>query len=255
MTDKNIPLIIAEDEDIAHWSAWSRMSEQSKKMLEQAEIIKKLIWLIEDDDLRAFTYFILSQSHPTFWSIPSSSSGKYHPEYENGDGGLIRHIKVVMALALNAMRRFGYSHEYQSDANQNAKMRDIIAFAVITHDWGKNGHPLKDWGKFTTKTHGEDTAKIIEEELLPKFIKFFPEIKNQEELKDMVQQACFSIQHHYGIWSKEKLRPSDEKLNDIARIVHEADYYSSRKIFASIDNEEIEKTYAENSPAYVKRCT
>lgn len=252
---KTIPPIIAEDEDIAGWKAWSKMSEKSCQMLAEAEKIKKLIWLIEDDDLRGFTYFILSQSHPTFWEMPSSSSGKYHPEWENGKEGLIRHIKAVMALALSSLRRYGYSIESPGDADENAKTRDILAFAVLTHDWGKNGHPTNNWGKHTTKTHGEDAAKIIKEEMLPKFIKFFPEIKNKDELEDMVSKACFAIQHHYGVWSKDKLKPTDPELTVEAKILQEADYYSSRKIIKDVDWDEIEKIYAENSPANLFRVS
>lgn len=252
---RKIPPIIAEDTDIADWAAWGKMSENSWKMLEKAEQIKKLIWLIEDDDLRAFTYFILSQSHPTFWDIPSSSSGKYHPEWENGNGGLIRHIKAVMALALASMRRYGYSPETPSDADENAKIRDILAFAVLTHDWGKNGHPAKNWGKHTTKTHGEDTAQVIKEEMLPKFIKFFPEIKDIDGLEEMVSQGSFATENHYQIWSKAKMKPNDERLTDIARILAETDFHSSRKIIKDIDWDEVEKIYAENSPAIVKRIT
>jgi len=252
---QKIPPLIAEDEDIAGWKAWNKMSEKSWAMLKKAEQIKKLIWLIEDDDLRSFTYFILSQSHPTFWEIPSSSSGKYHPDWENGEGGLIRHIRAVMAFAMSALRRYGYSYETVSDADENAKVRDILAFAVLTHDWGKNGHPAKNWGKYTTKTHGEDASKIIKEEMLPKFIKFFPEIKNREELEDMVNKACFAVEHHYGVWSKAKFKPTDERLTDIARILQEADYYSSRKVIKDIAWDEIETIYAENSPANIFRVT
>ena len=254
MSEENkIPFIIEEDEDISSWSAWKRMSGKSHEMLVKAEQIKEFIWMIEDDDLRAFTYFVLSQSHPDFWVIPASSSGKYHPVWENGEGGLIRHIKAGMALAMSGLRRYGYSYETVGDANMNAKIRDIIAFSVLLHDWGKNGDPNKNWGKYTTKTHGEDTANLIQKDLLPKFIKFFPEIKNTEELTDMVEQGCFAIANHYGIWSKEKMKPNDEKMTDVARILQEADYYSSRKFISSVDEKEIKEVLKQNSPYMIKR--
>ena len=249
----SLPNIIQEDKDIAHWEAWNKMSDQRREMLEKTEQIKEFIWMIENDDLRAFTYFIFSQSHPSMWEIPSSSSGKYHPEWENGEGGLIRHIKAVFALCMTALRRYGYSHESPGDANINAEMRDILAFSALLHDWGKNGDPNTNWGKHTTKTHGEDTAKLIKEELLPKFIKLFPEINNKEELENLVDKSCFAIQHHYGVWSKEKIKPDDEKLTNAARILQESDYYSSRKIFSSVDEEEIKKICADNSPVVIKR--
>ena len=71
-----LPKIIATDTDIAEWEAWGKMSEQSREMLKEAECIEDLIAMIEHDDLRAFTYFMISQCHPDFWIIPSSSSGE-----------------------------------------------------------------------------------------------------------------------------------------------------------------------------------
>ena len=36
---------------------------------------------------------------PDYWfTIPASSTGKYHPEYALGDGGLLRHSKAAMRI-------------------------------------------------------------------------------------------------------------------------------------------------------------
>ena len=34
-----------------------------------------------------------------FFEIPASSTGKYHPSYALGDGGLVRHVKVAVRIA------------------------------------------------------------------------------------------------------------------------------------------------------------
>ena len=34
-----------------------------------------------------------------FFEVPASSTGKYHPEFALGDGGLIRHTKVAVRIA------------------------------------------------------------------------------------------------------------------------------------------------------------
>jgi hypothetical protein len=254
LTIEELPKILREDTDIVHWAGWLHMSESSQKMLVEAEVIDDLISLIEDDDLRGFTYFLLSQAHPDFWIIPSSSSGKYHPAWENGKGGLIRHIKGVGAFALSSMRRYGYGCDVPGmDPNNIAGMRDMLIFSVLLHDWGKNGHPKTGWGKHTTKTHGEDTAKIIEEEMLPKFLKIFPEIKNQEYLTEMVKQATVAISEHYALWSTKKIRPTDPTISDLSKILAEGDYMASRKFVKEIDIEAMKMIFAENSPMYVKR--
>ena len=34
-----------------------------------------------------------------FFEIPASSTGKYHPNYALGEGGLVRHTKVAVRIA------------------------------------------------------------------------------------------------------------------------------------------------------------
>ena len=34
-----------------------------------------------------------------FFEVPASSTGKYHPEYALGDGGLLRHSKAAARIA------------------------------------------------------------------------------------------------------------------------------------------------------------
>ena len=41
-----------------------------------------------------------------FFSVPASSTGKYHPKFSSGDGGLVRHTKAAVRIAyelLNSM--------------------------------------------------------------------------------------------------------------------------------------------------------
>lgn len=249
-----LPKIIATDTDIAGWKAWGKMPEQNKEMLEKAECIEDIIAMIEHDDLRAFTYYVISQCHPDFWIIPSSSTGKYHPDWENGNGGLIRHIRAVTTYAISGLRRYGYGCDYTGmDPNDSAEARDIIVCAALLHDWGKNGNPPEKWGRHTTKTHGEDTANYIKEKMFPKFIKMFKEVKDVDGLKKMLKEVCIAIYHHYGIWSKEKLSPSSNKLTNFAKILQEADYYSSREYSKGIEEIKGMKVLAEHGPGVMKR--
>ena len=41
------------------------------------------------------------------WTIPASSSGKYHPESDLGTGGLIRHMMSVAKIADEILRTRG----------------------------------------------------------------------------------------------------------------------------------------------------
>ena len=39
-----------------------------------------------------------------FWEIGASSTGKYHPAFSQGEGGLVRHTKAVVAFANELLR-------------------------------------------------------------------------------------------------------------------------------------------------------
>ena len=61
------------------------------------ENFKNELELIKDEKLRAFTEFYLSNRVPSyFWEIGASASGKYHPPFSQGNGGLVRHTKAVV---------------------------------------------------------------------------------------------------------------------------------------------------------------
>ena len=47
---------------------------------------------IQNDLLRNIVIDVLDNSPECIVHIPASSSGKYHPKYSLGEGGLMRHI-------------------------------------------------------------------------------------------------------------------------------------------------------------------
>ena len=76
-----------------------------------------------------------------FFEVPASSTGKYHPEFSLGDGGLVRHTKFAVRIA----------HELYSDEsvtgtfNQNEK--DLMIFALVLHDGLKSGLIKEEYTK------------------------------------------------------------------------------------------------------------
>ena len=55
--------------------------------------------MICNEDIKRLVRIVLDKAPEHFWTIPASSTGKYHPEYASGDGGLIRHTKAVVRVA------------------------------------------------------------------------------------------------------------------------------------------------------------
>ena len=67
-----------------------------------------------------------------FFKIPASSTGKYHPSFTLGDGGLVRHTKAAVKLAYTLL---------QSKTTNNFSLdeKDLIIISLILHDSFKLG--------------------------------------------------------------------------------------------------------------------
>jgi hypothetical protein len=93
---------------------------------EEALILKPLIDeinLITDDGIRSFVRSILIRA-TSFWTIPSSFSGKYHPSDEHNQGGNMLHTKRVV----RASKVIGDSYSLSSEE------RDLVYAACLLHD-------------------------------------------------------------------------------------------------------------------------
>lgn len=101
-----------------------------------AECAKKMIELLPD----------------YFFSIPASSTGKYHPEFAQGDGGLVRHIKVAVRMCYELSNNNSIGHSFKSDE------KDLMLIALIMHDGAKSGIPKE---KYTRVDHPLIISKLI----------------------------------------------------------------------------------------------
>ena len=68
-------------------------------MPSKKEYFLKEIPLIQTDNIRQFLEYCIANLPDYFFHVAASSSGKYHPEYALGDGGLLRHTKAAVWIA------------------------------------------------------------------------------------------------------------------------------------------------------------
>lgn len=182
--------------------------------LENHEIFTEELNQISDEKLRSFVTYCLDNAPKYFYHIPASSSGKYHPKQDLGEGGLVRHTKAVVKVGLDLLG----CEQFVEDNNYN---RDIVISAGLLHDLLKSG---------TT-----DTGHTIFEH--PKLaVKFIGEcMNNYKNKKDLQIPIMYSIircvERHMGKWNTNKER--NQKLykpeTPIEKLVHLADYIASRK--------------------------
>lgn len=196
--------------------------ELSEGAKESIRLIQAEAEKIISEDIKDFTYSVLSETDPSFWTSPASSTGKYHPEEDNGEGGLVRHVVKAVAVGL----------AYADRAKFSPRERDIMLSAILLHDTCKGGVIWS--GKGTDYTHGFIAAKWLE---------------NKFEMDDLMakQEIANAVRYHMAPWcyavdpfvdrtySKQEMQ---DNLNEIARAmfpskiekaVQEADYWSSRK--------------------------
>ena len=177
-------------------------------------MFEELLDTFENPDIKEFAE---RKCIPTicdyFWTVPASSTGKYHPTYSLGDGGLMRHTIALVKL-LNHM--FGV----ESIANQfTSRERDLLRIAGIMHDTRKSGsqedYEKSKWTKFD---HPLQAASVI---------------RGLDGLsKDERELIAHAIESHMGQWSTDKRYPDVElpKPRDKYQIIlHLADYLASRK--------------------------
>ena len=174
----------------------------------KSEFFTREINLIVSEDLRMFCKTYLEDYVPNyFWEIGASSSGKFHPAFSQGVGGLVRHTKAVVMFAEELLRMSSYA--YMKD-----EFKDYVILACIVHDTVKYG--MAEFDKAEYKNHAANAATLVD--------------LAWGEYFDMVpahpsEFILSAIRSHMGQWTTEK---EDRPFTNIDRCVHMADYMASR---------------------------
>lgn len=164
--------------------------------------LEKEIELINDKEVRDLVKKCIEVAPEYFWKIPSSSTGKYHPEDERGESGEVLHTRRVVKISNDLCRNFGV---VSSD-------RDCVLAAAIMHDFMKNGYP--DMQERTVPGHGALWINLIDK------------IMTQNETVDsqIVKTIGYLIGIHMGKWDMPFFIATDI----MGIIIQIADYISSR---------------------------
>ena len=83
-----------------------------------------------DKDLKELATELIANADDYFFTVPASSSGKYHPPFDLGCGGLVRHTRCVAFMAMSIAE----SH------CMSTLDRDSLIVAAIAHDIKKQGN-------------------------------------------------------------------------------------------------------------------
>lgn len=172
--------------------------------MKNIKFFEREIELIQSEDLRMLVKGYLEDYVPDyFWEIGASSSGKYHPAFSQGVGGLVRHTKAVVMFAEELLRMSSYA--YMKD-----EYKDYVIVACIIHDTCKYGKT--EYNKDEYSNHAKNASSLFQEYCIEH--DYFP--------SEFLLNAVVA---HMGQWTEDK---EDRPFTSVDRCVHLADYMASR---------------------------
>lgn len=174
--------------------------------MKKIEHFERELNLIKDEELREIVSDYMEERVPDyFYKIGASSSGKYHPKFSQGDGGLVRHTKAVVMFVEELLRMSSYAY-------MKEEYKDYVIAACIVHDTCKYGFE-KEIDTSYYKDHASNASYSFNMFCLE--CNYYP--------SELLLNA---IKSHMGQWSTNK---EDRPFTSIDRCVHMADYMASRK--------------------------
>lgn len=179
--------------------------------MNKKEYFKDELEFINNERIKKSAETLIELIPDYFFKVPASSTGKYHPSFSNGDGGLLRHTKVATRIGKEIL-----SLEYTNNLFTEDE-KDLLITGIMLHDTQKLGNPEERYTRFD---HPLLAADFIEQN------------KDKTELtKEEISLIKRVISSHMGQWNKsyyskiELPKPSDK----YEFFVHMFDYLSSKK--------------------------
>lgn len=174
------------------------------------ELFASELGLIKSPIVKEITEKVLAEVPSCFFEVPASSTGKYHPQYALGLGGLYRHVRAAVRIASHLL-----SLE-QVTFTQDEK--DMIIASLILHDCWKQGN---DASGSTIHEHPIVAADKIRDINL-----FMP-----DEYDEYVEKIANNVASHMGQWTTNRFSVVvlPKPVTEMEKFVHACDYMASRK--------------------------
>ena len=175
------------------------------------ENFKKELTYIIDTDIKESAKIMLDKLPEYFYEVPASSTGKYHPKFALGDGGLVRHTKAAVRLAHELLENKIIGSAF------NDREKDLIIMSVMLHDGCKSGLTKT---QYTVVNHPLIVSKLIRDNA--------SSLRLKEEDINLV---CAMIESHMGEFNKDFKGNTILPLptNKYQKFVHMCDFLASKK--------------------------
>lgn len=179
--------------------------------MNREEVFKIELGYIKNERIRRSCFEMIKLLPGYFFEIEASSTGKYHPKYALGNGGLIRHTKAAVRIAFELLSDPTIGDKYTNDE------KDLMIMALILHDGVKCGVPKE---KYTRFDHPIMMAEML--------------MDNEEVMElemEEVEFVCDAIKTHMGPWTTDYngVEVLEKPKTKYQNFVHMCDYLASRK--------------------------
>ncbi len=179
--------------------------------MDRLEMFIEELDYIKDKSYKKALLNIINMLPEYFFHEAASSTGKYHPDYALGEGGLLRHSKAAMRIGYELLVNPSIGDKYTS------REKDLMLMSLLVHDGLKRGINAE---KYTRFDHPIIMADFI--------------VGNYKEIGLSKEDAKFMsdvIKTHMGPWTtdyngNEVLEKPKTKYQNF---VHMCDYLASRK--------------------------
>lgn len=191
------------------------------EVLDKNAVFEKELGYIQSERNRENAKKLISILPDYFFRIPASTTGKYHPSFALGDGGLVRHTKVAVRIAYEILSNECLSFKFTDHE------KDLLLIALMLHDGCKTG---VEETRYTIAEHPLVVSRYLKEN------QSVTDFSDEE-----IGLICSVIETHSGPWNTDyKGNVILEKpSNRYQRFVHMCDYLASRKFLdvTFVDNE------------------
>ena len=189
---------------------------------DKLKLFKNELEDIKSDGLRKYAEQLILHADDYFFVKPASTTGKYHPTLSLGEGGLVRHTRLVEWFAIKIATAMMIDERHT----------DYLIIAAIAHDMKKCGDGTTE---YTVKEHPKLAAQMLEN------------VWNEVAPIDGVEYADITkiqpiIESHMGQWGAEDGMPLPTTKMQL--ILHTADYLAARKEISEFNfrpTEDVEK--------------
>lgn len=186
------------------------------------ETFEKELNYIKDEKIRWITKCCLYDAPDYFFEIPASSTGKFHPDYALGEGGLVRHVKAACKMLHDFIKL-----EFFKCTDEE---HDYSIAALILHDCRKSG---VNHGQYTVHEHPVLAADLVRDtcDALICENEAFGDTATGIAINEYYKNVPHLIESHMGQWnwSKRSSIKLPKPKTTMEFLVHLADYLASRK--------------------------